>query len=116
MFCTNYVIKKGDTLYSISRKNSIPVGAIINANPFVNVYNLQIGEVICLPIGIPQNNFSDYTMYTVEEGDTLGSVLKKNGCEMGDFMQLNDANSIHLEPGTTVQIPVYDEAVLYQRD
>jgi LysM repeat protein len=109
MFCTNYVIKKGDSLYSISRQNRIPVSAIINANPFVNVYNLQVDEVICLPVGVPQNNYTNSTAYQVEEGDTLGSVLDKSGAEMGDFMQLNNVNSIHLLPGSTVQVPVIDE-------
>jgi LysM repeat protein len=71
--------------------------------------NLQVGEVICLPVGIPQNNFMNYTTYLVEEGDTLGSVLDKSGAEMGDFMQLNDVNSIHLLPGSTVQVPVIEE-------
>ncbi len=109
MFCTNYTIKKGDTLYSISRQYRVPVSAIINANPFVNVYNLQVGEVICLPVGIPQNNYTNYTTYLVEEGDSLGSVLDKSGAEIGDFMQLNDIYSIYLLPGSTVKVPVIDD-------
>lgn len=111
MFCTNYVIKRGDTLYSISRQNRIPVASIINANPFINVYNLQVGEAICLPVGVPQNNYTNYTTYQVEDGDTLGSVLEKSGAEMGDFMQLNDVNTIYLKPGSTVQVPVIEEEI-----
>ncbi len=108
MFCINYVIKKGDTLYSISRKSNVPVSAIINANPFVNVYNLQIGEVLCLPVGVPLNDYNGTIIYTVQEGDTLGRVLDQYGIEIGDLMQLNDVNNIYLMPGTSLEVPVFD--------
>ena len=108
MFCVNYVIKKGDTLYSISQQSNVPVSAIIGANPFVNVYNLQIGEVLCVPVGVPLNDYTSTTTYTVQEGDTLGSVLDQYGIEIGDLMQLNDVNDIFLLPGKTMEVPVYE--------
>ena len=108
MFCTNYVIKKGDTLYSISQQSNVPVSAIIGANPFVNVYNLQIGEVICLPIGVPLNNYTSTVTYTVREGDTLGKVLDQYGIEIGDLMQQNNVKDIYLLPGTTLTVPVME--------
>lgn len=46
---TKYVIKKGDTLYSISRKYDVPLALVLRANPYVDVYNLQIGDEICIP-------------------------------------------------------------------
>lgn len=46
---TKYVIKKGDTLYSISRKYDVPLALVLRANPYVDVYNLQIGQEICIP-------------------------------------------------------------------
>lgn len=108
MFCTNYVIRKGDTLYSISQRSNVPVSAIISANPFVNVYNLQIGEVICLPVGVPLNDFTSTATYTVMEGDTLGKILDQYGIEIGDLMQQNDVNDIYLLPGTTLTIPILE--------
>jgi len=44
-----HVIKKGDTLYKLGKKYNVKVSAIIFANPYVNVYNLQIGDEICIP-------------------------------------------------------------------
>jgi len=44
-----HVIKKGDTLYDLSRKYHVKVSALILANPYVNIYNLQIGDTICIP-------------------------------------------------------------------
>ena len=109
MFCINYVIKQGDTLYSLSRHYNVPVDTIIVANPFINVYNLRVGDIICIPVSIPNNNYSSYTTYLIEEGDTLGSVLAKNGINLADLMVYNHMNEIYLEPGMTLQVPIIDE-------
>ena len=45
-----HTIKKGDSLYLLSRYYNVPIGEIMNANRNLNVYNLQIGEEICIPI------------------------------------------------------------------
>lgn len=44
-----YVIKEGDTLYKISRTYEVSVSDLIMANPYINVYNLQINDEICIP-------------------------------------------------------------------
>ncbi|MBO5483853.1 MAG: LysM peptidoglycan-binding domain-containing protein [Lachnospiraceae bacterium] len=43
-------VKQGDTLYSISMKYKIPLALLLRANPYVDVYNLQVGETICVPV------------------------------------------------------------------
>lgn len=50
-----YAVKNGDTLYSISMKYNIPLAILLRANPYVDVYNLQVGETICLPMKTEQN-------------------------------------------------------------
>lgn len=106
MFCMDYVIMKGDTLYSISRQFHVPVSTIMEANPLVNVYNLVIGERLCIPVSMPNNHFNDYTTYLVEEEDTLGSILDKHGINLADLMIHNSLDDIYLMPGTTLQIPI----------
>lgn len=44
-----HVIERGDTLYLLSRKYRVPLWAILFANPYVDVYNLQIGDELCIP-------------------------------------------------------------------
>ena len=39
-----YTIKSGDTLYGISKKYNVPLALILRANPYVDIYNLQVGE------------------------------------------------------------------------
>jgi len=109
LFCIYYEIKQGDTLYSISRRYNVDLNAIIMANPFINVYNLKIGDVICLPC-VPHGKYADYATYMVKEGDTLGSIIEKNGINLADLMEANDVNSVFLMPGTTVTVPVTDKS------
>lgn len=84
------------------------LNTIIMANPFINVYNLQIGDVICLP-NIPKNKFAHFTTYLIQEGDTLGSVAEKNNINIADLLEMNDIYSISLMPGTTISVPIVGE-------
>lgn len=106
MFCMDYIIMKGDTLYSISRQFHVPVSTIMDANPLVNVYNLMVGERLCIPVSIPNSHYEDYTTYLVEEEDTLGNILDKKGINLADLMLNNSLDDIYLMPGTTLQIPI----------
>ena len=46
-----YTIQQGDTLYKLSRRYNVPLSTMMNANPNINVYNLQVGQQICIPGG-----------------------------------------------------------------
>ncbi|HWI54094.1 MAG TPA: LysM domain-containing protein [Desulfobacteria bacterium] len=48
-----HVIQAGDTFWKLSRKYDTTVEAIAAANPELDPLNLQIGETICIPPGIP---------------------------------------------------------------
>lgn len=45
-----HIIEEGDTLYQLSRRYKIPLALILRANPFTDVYNLQVGDEICIPV------------------------------------------------------------------
>lgn len=51
-----HVIEKGDTLYRLGKRYHVSVGQLMFANPFVNVYNLQVGDELCIPISIQPRN------------------------------------------------------------
>lgn len=50
-----HVIKQGETLYQLSRRYRVPLALILRANPYVDVYNLQVGQEICIPVVRPYN-------------------------------------------------------------
>ena len=44
-----HVVQKGDTLYELGKHYHVSVTQLMFANPFVDVYNLQIGDELCIP-------------------------------------------------------------------
>lgn len=48
-----HTIKKGDTLYQLSRYYNVTINEIMRANANMNVYNLQVGDQICIPTRRP---------------------------------------------------------------
>ncbi|PKM46288.1 MAG: hypothetical protein CVV03_05645 [Firmicutes bacterium HGW-Firmicutes-8] len=48
-----HVIQAGDTFWKLAKHYGTTVEAITAANPDVDPLNLQIGETICIPLGIP---------------------------------------------------------------
>lgn len=73
--CKGYVhvIKEGDTLYKLARQYDVRLFDIMRLNPYVNVYNLQIGDEICIPTMPAQPD----KIYVVNEGDTIGQILER---------------------------------------
>jgi len=49
-YCMVHVIRQGDTLYKLSRRYGVKVSALMMANPFVDIYNLRIGDALCIPM------------------------------------------------------------------
>lgn len=47
-----HIIQKGDTLYLLSKKYHVSVTKIMYANPYVDIYNLTIGDELCIPISL----------------------------------------------------------------
>ena len=45
-----HVIQKGDTLYLLSQKYHVSVSDIMYENPYANIYNLQVGDELCIPV------------------------------------------------------------------
>ena len=46
-----HVVEQGDTLYRLSRYYHVQVSDIMFANPYINIYNLQVGDELCIPVG-----------------------------------------------------------------
>lgn len=100
-----YRVESGDTLYSISRRFDLTVRELMQVNPFVNVYNLQIGEELCLPVA--QGTTPDGARpYVVKRDDTLMSILRQNRITFEELARLNRSVAVLKVPaGTVLLIP-----------
>lgn len=85
-----YVIKPGDTLYSISRFFNISLDDLVEANPGINPYNLFIGQVICIPLATPPVTCPPGIFpYIVRRGDTLYSIARIFNVTVEALVQAN---------------------------
>ena len=114
-----YRVQDGDTLYKISRMYNVSMGNLIEANRYMNIYDISVGDVICVPVDNDINNsgggFSDnsegmngegkWVVYIVEDGDTLDKVLGLYDMDFEEFMDVNKQNGILLKPGSIVVVP-----------
>lgn len=103
--CRGYVhvVEAGDTLYKLARKYDVKLFDVMRLNPYVNVYNLQIGDEIC----IPTMPVRPERTYVVNAGDTIEDIL--NAFRV-DFESLAKANptllEVELPEGLILRLPM----------
>jgi len=95
-------------LYSISGRFRVPLARILRANPYIDIYNLQIGEQICIP-KCPNCNPFYLMSYVVKGNETLLEILNRFGIELEDLLKYNNLNGIVMQTGAKLQIPVRKE-------
>lgn len=104
---TVYVIRSGDTFFSLAQRFGTTVEAIMTANPGVNPNALQVGQEICIPVAppaptCPPGAFS----YTIRAGDTLFSLARRYNTTVSAIIRLNpgiDPNNLRV--GQIICIP-----------
>lgn len=112
----NYVVKRGDNLYSIAKKYDLDVDTILQDNALKNT-NLSIGQNLKIRIKstnvidecfgedfiIPSNLITN--TYVVQKGDSLYSIAKKYNVSVSDLLNYNDLPNSILSIGQKLVIP-----------
>ena len=98
-----YTVKKGDTLYSISKNQNIPIDTIIKLNNLTSS-NLEIGQQ--LKLKSDSNNSSNKNQYIVQRGDTLYSLALKYNTTVDKLRELNNLNTNTLTIGQILVLPI----------
>ena len=88
-----YVVKKGDSLYSISKKYGVSVSEITKLNNLSGT-NLSIGQELLIPVSDDSSN-----TYIVQKGDSLYSISKKFGVSIDSIKSKNSLKSNLLSVG-----------------
>lgn len=123
---TTYKVKKGDSLYKISKKFKVSINGIKNANNLVSS-SIKPGTEITIPLKdkdkkqkplLRTSNIhrevskpkaedkvtsikaeEESYRYTVEKGDSLSAISEKFSIPVTELKELNDLKSTRLKPG-----------------
>ncbi len=95
-----YIIKKGDTLYDISRLFNIQLTSLKKLNNKLNPKALQIGTQLNIDIN------EDLKYYVVQSGDTIWGISQGINLTVNDIIAYNKIkNPDKIIPGEVILIP-----------
>ena len=111
----NYMVQKGDSLYSIARKYQVSVDSLMQDNGLKNMI-LNIGQNLKIRMNMTsmvEECFGEDSVldestiqdYIVKKGDTLYSIAKKYQVSVSDLLQMNGLNNSILGVGQVLKIP-----------
>ena len=117
----DYTIKRGDRLYTLAKTHGSTVKAILGANPGIDPWRLRIGASIVIPrnadslqSAAPSNGGgeppSNGKVYSVEKGDTLIRIARRNGITLQALREANELRSDTILIGQKLKIPVAEVA------
>ena len=103
-----YTVKKGDSLWSISKKFGVTVDELKKYNNLTSNL-LNIGQVLKIPT--KDETIIDTNTYTVKRGDTLYSIANAYNISVNELKNYNNLTSNTLNIGQILKIPTTSETV-----
>lgn len=104
-----YIVKKGDSLWSIASKNNTTVDNIKKLNN-LSSNNLSVGQVLKLSYDAENEDIKKSNIYTVKKGDSLWLIANKYGTTVDELKNANNLKSNTLSIGQTLIIPEKKES------
>ena len=94
-----HVVRRGDSIYSISQQYGVPMDKIISDNELKNPENLVIGQTIVVMNGTVR--------HTVTRGQSLYSIARRYGVTVNDILEANPqiTNPSRISVGQVILIP-----------
>lgn len=99
-----YVVKSGDSLWSIARSLNITVEELKAANNLSSNL-LTIGQVLRIPQMEEPPPTGEYVVYTVKAGDSLYSIARNYNTTVSELVNFNNLSTTSLSIGQQILIP-----------
>lgn len=106
-----YVVKKGDSLYEISKKYNVSVDELMRFNNLVSNM-IYPNQVIYIPL--KKNDTNDF--YIIKKYDTLDSIAKKLNINLEDLLKYNNFEKLFLEENQKIFLNSTREHVIKYDD
>jgi len=114
-----YTVRRGDSLWSISRQFGVTIQNIVDANPGINPDSIQYGQKVMVPDHLSNGTGSlsgtttsaqpelppGSSSYTVKAGDFLARIANQHGTTVGAIRQANRLTSDLIQVGQVLVIP-----------
>ncbi|HIT69067.1 MAG TPA: LysM peptidoglycan-binding domain-containing protein [Candidatus Aphodomonas merdavium] len=85
-----HTVMRGQTFVDLQVLYNISFAALEQANPNVDIRNLQEGQQLCIaPVGTRGNCESGNAPYTMRQGDTLSGLAQRYNTSVGDILIAN---------------------------
>ncbi|MGB6092675.1 MAG: LysM peptidoglycan-binding domain-containing protein [Moheibacter sp.] len=107
-----YKVKKGDTVYSLSRQFNVSTDEFYISNPDIQTSGLVVDTYINIPkkgkiSAVIQDGFIEHK---VKQGETIYSITKLYRVTFADLLKYNPELSDGLRAGMTLKIPLPEGA------
>lgn len=102
-----YVVKKGETLYSICQRQGCTLAEAQALNIGIAEKGIKEGDKINLPSrsAVIQRNKEGVTGVIVNKGETISSISRSLGISAKDLKQMNDLEDDNIRAGQLLNIP-----------
>lgn len=101
-----YIVKLGDSLWSIAKRNNITVDKLKQLNN-LNTNTIKVGQILIISEDIKEpNNIEDYIIYTVKRGDTLYSIARSYNIDINELKNYNNLTDNILSINQELKIPI----------
>jgi LysM repeat protein len=128
-----YIVKKGDSLWKISKAENISVGELSRANKLTKTSTLKVGQKLTVPVMAKAEKTNVATAsvvptpadattptataaavttdagagsYTVKSGDSLWKIARQQNVSVAAIKQANSLSSDSLKVGQKLRVPV----------
>jgi len=92
-----HTVRKGDTVYAISRRYGTPVRSIVAANGLRPPYTIHVGQRLRVPAP---------AVHVVSKGDTVYGISRRYGVELAELTRVNNIGAPYtIHVGQRIAIP-----------
>lgn len=105
-----YRVKRGDTLYKISRIHGVSLEELKRINRLENPREVKVGQVLLIPkpgqlVALPkERKTSGRAIHVVRQGETLWQIAKNYGVSVQDLRRWNNLRGRSIRPNDRLLI------------